>query len=351
MKKHIKAAGEMAEGDQFPSELRYDAVSKNWVVVASRRGKRPNIFKKKEEKEEDAFDCPFCKKENLVDAVEVFNKGKKVSFDGDFYSDDWTVLSIPNKFPAFLPSDKLNRSDESDLYKKIDAVGYHEVIITKDHQKSLGQMKKDEVAEVLNIYQKRFLKLRNKPYVNYVLIFHNHKKEAGASVSHPHSQLITTPIFGIDLEAAFRNSQKYMKKNGRCIFCDMQKEEIKKDERIVYQNEEFLVLSPFAPNVAFQLVVTPKEHLSHFEDAKKKTMEYLTDAFSEAIRKIYYGLKNPPYNFYLHSAPCDGQNHNYYHWHFTILPKTATFAGFELGAGMEISTIKPEEATKHLKNI
>jgi len=351
MDKHIKAAEGIGENGEFPSELRYDIASKSWVVIASGRSQRPETFKEKKRKinNSDKENCPFCKKDTYQYTTEVMAEGKIHDPEEDL-PENWTVASIPNKFPAFIPGDELDEKKENSLYKRMNAVGYHEVIITRDHEKSLGQMSKSEVREVLEIYKRRYLDLMERRHVNHISIFHNHGKEAGASIAHPHSQLATTPLVDVDVNSALNTANNYVAEENSCLYCDMQKWEMKKGDRIVYENEEFLVLCPFASRVAFQTIISPKKHLSYFEEIDDDVLTHLADAFQKALGKIYEGVGNPPYNFYLHTGPCDGQPHDYYHWHWTILPKTSVFAGFELGAGMEISTIKPEVAAKHLKN-
>ncbi len=332
---------------EFPSELRYDVSSGDWVVVASGRAKRPEMFKKEERVKEESSkdDCPFCVSDITENAITVFEEGKKVSGP----SENWTAISIPNKYPAFLPSDELEKRRENSLYQTINAVGYHEVVITRDHQKSLGELPVNKVREVFALYKQRYCDLREKRHVNYISIFHNHGVEAGASIAHPHSQILTTPLIDVDLNKALAKGRSYYEHKRNCIYCRMNEWEMQKRERVVYENELFLVVCPFASKAAFQTIISPKEHLAYFENITEKELDLLADAFSVALSKLYKGLNDPPYNFYLHCAPSDGMDHSYYHWHWTILPKTSIWAGFELGARMEISTIKPEKAAEYLR--
>jgi UDPglucose--hexose-1-phosphate uridylyltransferase len=233
----------------------------------------------------------------------------------------------------------------------MNAVGFHEVVITRDHKRSLGQMEISQIKEVINAYQERYLDLMKKPHVNYISIFHNHGFEAGASIFHPHSQIITTPLIDVDLKRALSNSKRYFKKYKKCLYCQMDEWEKKIGKRIFFENEDFIVLCPFASKVAFEIIISPKKHLSYFEKITEKEKWNLAEAFKMALGKLYKALNDPPYNFYLHTAPSDGKNYDFYHWHFTILPKTSTWAGFELGAKMEISTIEPEKAAEYLKKI
>jgi len=333
--------------EEFPSELRYDVASGDWVVVASGRAKRPEMFKREKRAKEETSkeDCPFCDPGIVDNAFAVFKDGKKT----DELTRDWTAVSIPNKYPAFLPSEKLEKRKENSLYQTINAVGYHEVVVTRDHQKSLGELPLESVREAFALYKQRYSELREKRHVNYVSVFHNHGVEAGASIAHPHSQILTTPLIDVDLNKALAKGRSYYEHRRNCIYCRMNEWEMKKRERIVYENDLFLVVCPFASKAAFQTIISPKKHLAYFERITEKELDLLADAFSVALSKLYKGLNDPPYNFYLHCAPSDGMDHGYYHWHWTILPKTSVWAGFELGARMEISTIKPEKAAEYLR--
>ena len=332
----------------FPSELRYDVVSEDWVAIATGRAKRPETFKKKTKKKKElSKPCPFCNIETQEKPTLIFSKGKKVFSDS--IPKDWSTIVIPNKYPAFTPSNSLNKRKEGEFYQIVDAVGFHEVLVTRDHKKHMAQFSVKEIKEVLDAYQDRYLDLMRYSFVNHVSIFHNHGAEAGASVVHPHSQIIAIPLIDVDLRRALSNSQKYFKKHKECIYCLMNDWEKKVKKRVVFENKHFLVICPFASKTAFQIIISPKKHLSYFEKITEEEKESLAEAFKKGLGKMYKGLNNPSYNFYLHSAPCDGKKYDYYHWHWTILPKTALQAGFELGTQIEILTIKPEQAAEYLR--
>ncbi len=337
----------MSEEKEFPSELRYDLSSGDWVVVASGRAKRPEMFKgeKRLKEKESQEKCPFCDKDNFGQILAIFKDGKQVND----WTDDWSTISVANKFPAFVPSETLEKRYENSLYQTMNAVGYHEVVITRDHYKSLGELSVEKVREVFALYRQRYEELKEKKHVNYVSIFHNHGKEAGASIAHPHSQIVTTPLIDIDLNKALAKGREHYENQKSCVYCRMNEWEREKQDRIVYENDLFLALCPFASKAAFQVIISPKKHLAYFEKITEEELDHLADAFSAVLSKLYKGLEDPPYNFYLHCAPCDGMDHGYYHWHWTILPKTSIWAGFELGARMEISTIKPEKAAEYLR--
>ena len=331
---------------KFPSELRLDLISRDWVIIATGRGKRPEMFKteKRVKIKTPQKDCPFYNLDKQEKPILIYSNGKKVN-----KLQDWSTVVLLNKYPALLPSPKFEKKIEGGLYQTMNAVGFCELVVTKDHEKHFPHFKIAEVKEVFDVYQERYLELMKKPFVNYVSIFHNQGVEAGASQPHPHSQIITTPLIDVDLQKALDNSKIYFKKTGKCIYCQMAGWEKQVKKRIVFENKDFLVICPFASKAAFEMIISPKKHLPYFEKIKGSEKWSLAEAFQKALSALDKGLSDPAYNFYLHTAPCDGKDYKFYHWHWTILPKTATWAGFELGAGMEISTIEPEKAAEYLR--
>lgn len=333
------------EEKKFPSELRHDLISGDWVLIATGRAKRPEAFAESEKEKIDIpkEKCPFCNIETQEKPNLIFSKGKIVS-----ELENWTTVVIPNKYPALLPAKKIEKTKEGKFYQKISGVGFCELVITRDHYRHFANFKIEEVKEVFDAYQQRYLSLKKQPFVKYISIFHNHGKKAGASQPHPHSQIFTTPLLDIDLKKALLTSEKYFRKFKKCIYCEMNKWEIKAKKRVVFENKDFLVLCPFASKTAFEIIISPKKHSSNFEDIDEKQKWSLAEGFLIAMKKLFKALNNPSYNFYLHTSPCD-KRYSYYHWHLTILPKTAIPAGFELGTRIEISTIEPEKAAEYLR--
>ena len=333
-----------------PSQLRYDEVSKDWVVVAPGRGKRPEAFKRERiHSPITPADCIFCNLANQAAPIMAMVNGKEIS--GVPLPADWTLAVIPNKFPAFCAGGgKICVKRVGPVYHSMDAVGFCEVIVTREHEKSIALMDQAAVEEIMAAYQQRYLELRKSSFVKYISIFHNHGVEAGASQPHPHSQIITSPLVDVDVRNALQNSQKYYRKHKKCLSCVMIAWDRKEGARVVYENSDFIAVCPFAPKSAFQVMITPKKHFPYFEKLTAGQRKNLAEIFSAVMKKIHKGLGDPPYNFYLHTAPCDGREYSYYHWHWTIMPKTSIMAGFELGARIEISTIEPEVAAEYLRN-
>lgn len=338
-------APEESQGNNKTSQLRQDLVTGDWVVIATGRGKRPDEFKKKDEPDTDpgVDKCIFCDPESTGQEKDVL-----------IYStadDDWSLRVFPNKYPAFSrPVGGRVSYQEEGPYFWMEGIGYHEVIVTKDHFRDIGKMDPLMVAEVLDAYQTRYLDLMNKKSIRYIEIFHNHGKEAGASIYHPHSQLAAVPVISPYILAELNGAEIYHKANRECVYCSMLEWELEHRKRVIYENQDFVAFCPFASRSAFEVWVMPKKHKPYFERITDDEKVSGGEALGEAVRKISQALNGAAYNFYLHTSPCDGTDYRHYHWHIEILPKTAVWAGFELSTGIEISTILPETAAEYLKN-
>lgn len=338
------------------SELRQDIVTGEWVVVATGRARRPIEFAKKATvgvKKAKKKDCPF--EQLSPTALLVYDKkGEPFRLTGKnktYLERNWWVETIPNKYPAFGHGTCAVERKEGP-YRWQDGVGFHEVIVTRDHNRSIAEMNTREIESIIRTYRDRYLALKDDGCVEYISIFHNHGSEAGASVSHPHSQIIAIPVIPPDVGRSLRGSAEYFHREKKCVHCTMLEFELRAKRRIAYANKDFLVFAPFVSRQAFEIRIFPRRHNPEFEtigDAEITTAAY---ALRTALAKLSRGLRRPAYNFFIHTSPtAGGREFSHYHWHIEIIPKTAIWAGFEIGTGIEISTIAPEAATAFLKRI
>ncbi len=328
------------------SQLRQDAVTGDWVVIAVGRGKRPDDFKEAEPavKDDGPDNCVFCDPEKTGQEKDVL-----IYANSD---NEWTLRVFPNKFPAFSrPKGGRIKYEEAGPYFWMDGVGYHEVIVTRDHYRHIGKMDPLQVAEILDAYQTRYIDLMNKKSVRYIDIFHNHGNKAGASIAHPHSQLAAIPIVSPYINLELRGAENYYRHNKQCVFCDMINWEIEHRKRIIFENDLFIAFCPFASRAAFEVWVAPKKHSPYFERMNEEMKIQGGEALHEAVGRIGKAMDEPAFNFYLHTSPCDGKDYPHYHWHIELLPKTSIWAGFELSTGIEVATIEPEKAAGYLRKI
>jgi UDPglucose--hexose-1-phosphate uridylyltransferase len=322
------------------SELRQDIITGDWVVIATARSKRPDEFSSSCEvafSDEDPFENPEASGQE--EDVLIYRQN----------DNDWSLRVFPNKFPAFIRSRAPKDISEGPYYAMTGA-GYHEVIVTRDALHSIAELELWRVAELIDAYQERYLALMSKKSISYIQIFHNHGREAGASLTHPHSQLMAIPVVPPETARDIKGAKKYHQDHKMNVFDVILEHEITTKKRVVFENEHFLVFCPYASRAAFEMWIMPKRDNAYFERITDEEKYACGEALKMALESIFKGLDNPAYNFYIHTAPCDGQEYKYFRWHIEIVPRTAIWAGFELSTGIEVSTIEPEVAAPFLRS-
>jgi UDPglucose--hexose-1-phosphate uridylyltransferase len=321
------------------SELRQDLITGDWVIIAAARGKRPDEFKVLHERvthHPDPFTDP--EKSGQEDDVLIYRHG----------SGDWSLRVFPNKYPA-VSRGKKQKNLSVGPYTAQTGVGYHELVVTRDAHKTIPHLEVWRVAELFDAYQERYLALMNKKSVSYIQIFHNHGKGAGASLVHPHSQIMAIPVLDPDMIKGLLGAESFYKKHKENVFETTLQFELQEGERIVYENDHFVAFCPFASRAAFQVMILPKRSNPYFERITEDEKYAAAESLQMVLLALYEGLGDPAYNFYIRTAPCDGKSYNQYRWHIEIVPRTAIWAGFELSAGIEVSTTPPEVAARVLR--
>ncbi len=328
-------------------ELRKDPIIGRWVIISTERGKRPTDFHSLPKKKKNAA-CPFCPGNESSTPPEVLAFRPEDSLPN---KPGWTLRVISNKYPALKIEGELNREGRG-IFDKMNGVGAHEVIIeTPDHLKDMVDLDDKEMKNVLHAYVARIVDLKKDPRFKYTLIFKNQGEAAGASLEHSHSQLIATPIVPKRVTEELEGSHKYYEYKERCIFCDIVRQEISENVRIVVQNDFFLSVEPFAPRFPFETWILPKTHVPAFEDTPLDKIPLLAQILTETLKRLSKALNNPPYNFLIHTKPFGPRDSDVYHWHIEIMPRLTRVAGFEWGTGFYINPTTPEDAAKFLNEI
>ncbi len=324
------------------SELRQDLVSGDWIVIAPKRAKRPEQLLKKEKRIKAAKeDCPF---EN----PQKSGHGESILAYPD--SNNWQVKVVQNKYPAFAHKNIHVKVSRQGLYSTVSGVGHHDLVITRNHDNNFAHLSGQGANLVFKAFQDRYLMFVNDPCLAYVSIFHNWGPKAGASIYHPHYQIIAIPVIPPDINHSLLGSLRYFKKFKKCVHCAMIEEEEKNRRRIIYENKGAIVFTPFVSREPFELRVFPKKHLPYFENTQDEDLKWIVEALQKALIKIEKHLHDPDYNFFIHTAPIlNKKKYHHYHWHIEIQPKINISAGFELGTGIEINAVDPDEAAKILK--
>lgn len=327
-------------------ELRKDPVLGRWIIISKERRKRPTDFLIEQSMTSGGF-CPLCPGNENTTPPEVL----AYDVNGHHRSEGtpWQVRVVPNKYPALVIEGDLGKEGEG-LYDRMNGIGAHEVIIESPvHEQTFSALPPEKMLLVLRAFKERINDLGRDPRFKYVMIFKNHGKAAGASLEHSHSQLIALPILPRMIVSELSGALSYYRYKERCIFCDIIRQEIKQDVRVVCQNEHFITLTPFAPRTPFEMWVLPKSHSSAYCKEEDSRLFALAQLFSETLRRLDACIKDVPYNFVLHTEPLQSEGLEHYHWHFEIVPKLTSIAGFEWGSGFYINPMPPEEAATYLR--
>ncbi len=331
-------------------EMRQDPTTKQWVIIATERAKRPEDYSRNVEKEEHPHykeNCPFCPgNEAMTPPEEIAYRYAGTEPD----TEGWWVRVIPNLFAALEPNGHPGRTHENGFFRKMDGVGKHEVVIESPlHNATIGTMDVKQIEEILLIYRNRFNELSQDSRFQFVKIFRNHGKAAGRSLVHPHSQLIATPIVPLHIRHRLEEAMRYYDDNGECVFCRMMDEEAGCEKRVVLETEEFMAFEQFASSTPFETWIMPKKHAATYGNISVDDAKKLANMLSRIMKRLHDGLNDPDYNYMIHTAPFKNADENWYHWFIRIAPRLNMIAGFELGSRVFINTTPPEVAADFLR--
>ena len=340
------------------SELRHDPIQRRWVIIATDRSKRPTDFLHESAVMSEGLFCPFCEGHEDKTPPEIAALRRN---GGSPNGPGWAVRVIPNKFPALMIEGNLERKGVG-IYDRMRGIGAHEVVIeTPAHDKDLAEMPSDQLAVVLGVYRDRLADLLRDRRFKYILIFRNHGALAGATLAHPHTQIIATPVTPLQVAVELESAKLHHQIKERCLFCDIIAQEIDDGRRIVYLDETYIAFTPYASRFPFEVQLVPRQHRHSFAEVSDAEIGALAVAMRDVLGRLRIALKDPPYNFVFHTSPNTETTHRRagywqslsfdFHWHVEILPRLTRVAGFEWGTGFYINPTAPEDAARFLREI
>ncbi|MCM8765920.1 MAG: galactose-1-phosphate uridylyltransferase [Candidatus Omnitrophica bacterium] len=327
------------------AELRRDPITGRWVIVGNDKEIRPEDFEV-ESHEKGKGICPFCPGNEAMTPPEIIAHREGQTAPN---TPGWLTRVVPNKFPALQIEGSLNKRGIG-VYDLSNGIGAHEVIIENpDHNREIADLYDHEVERIVWCYRNRSIDLRGDKRFKYILIFKNYGKSAGASLEHPHSQLIALPVIPKRVQEELRGSQRYFEYRERCVFCDMVKQELQDGKRIVAENKHFVAFTPFVSCFPFEFWIIPKEHESDFSYLQREEAVSFASILREMLKRVKVILRDPSFNFIIHTSPLEEMEKEDYHWHLEFMPKLTRLAGFEWGTGFYINPMRPSLAARYLR--
>jgi UDPglucose--hexose-1-phosphate uridylyltransferase len=337
-------------------ELRKDPVIGRWVIIATERASRPDQFSGKSYENPAEKPCPFCEGEEAQTPPEIYAIRPRHTLPN---SSGWEVRVVPSISPFLRIEGELERRGKG-LYDMMNGIGAHEVIIeTNQHIANMADLNESQIAKVTTAYIDRILDLEKDKRFKYALVFKNYGWTAGGGrVRHSRSQLIATPVNPKRVKEELIGARNYYNYHERCIFCDLIKQELESQERLILDIDGFIAIAPFASRFPFEVWILPKKHSCDFTSLQDEERIYLGRIIKQVLAKMKKGLNDPPYNYVIHTAPFRRPKAGYwrsidydYHWHIEIMPRLTRVAGFEWGTGFYICPLPPETAAKFLREV
>ena len=319
------------------NQLRLDPLTGRWVVVSVDRAERPRAFAPPSAPIEDiGRPCPFCpgNEEATPPALETYGT-----------SGSWLVRVVPNLYPAFEGDHPFVVEHRGPVFTQATAGGIHEVlVISPEHDSGWGKISDEQARLVMAAIRDRIEEHSAVPGLRYSQAIVNAGRDAGASVEHPHGQLLGMSFVPRELAEEQAGFARFA---GRCLLCTTVDAEEDARHRVVYADERVLVICPFWSGTPFEMLVIPRTHGPHLHRAAPPDLMAVAQALRAVLGSLHDRYGDVAYNLVFHSAPYRAPEP--YHWHVHIWPKLTTQAGFELGTGVFINIVAPEEAAEELR--
>ena len=352
------------------STLRQDPLTGRWVIMAAGRSGRPNEFRLMQRDLAPGAHCPFCPGHESSTTGEILALGRESGAAPN--GPGWRLRVFPNMYPALRPEVDASTLEvrpsgtSTGLFPERPGVGSHEVIVySPNHADGLASLDESRLLELLQVLRDRAEVFSRRPGHRYVSPFCNHGPEAGATLAHPHMQIIGTPeLPPIVVDKAVRFAQ-YRDRTGRCLLCDLAAAEKKSGDRVVRGNDRWLCLTPWASRFPWEMLLVPTRHQADLVQADDEDLAALAPVLAFSLRRLNAIHGDPSLNLVIHSAPLAPVSGELYgderlddlaysvrdsfHWHLEIMPRLNRPAGLEVGTGFTINSVIPEDAAQRLR--
>jgi UDPglucose--hexose-1-phosphate uridylyltransferase len=329
------------------SEMRFNPITLDWVVMAPDRALRPDDFRRqvveRPTRPAHRAECPFCTGNEGLTPVET---ARISAPDGS-----WLVRVIPNKFSVFDATTDLQRAKQG-TFRAMAAAGVHEVVVEHPrHDLDLDEMEPAHLALVLRMYRERYRALRGNPAVESIVIFKNQGQRAGSSLEHSHSQITAVPVLSSQVCMRLQEARRFHELEGGCLYCTVLREELRAEERIIETGTAFVAFMPYASLSPYHTWIFPLVHEPSFDAISDADIEELAGMLSRLLRRLKAAAGAPDYNISIRSAPVGEVSSSCFHWYLSVVSRISQLAGFELGSGTYINSVRPERCAELLRGV
>ncbi|MFC5454983.1 DUF4931 domain-containing protein [Prosthecobacter fluviatilis] len=329
------------------SEMRFNPITLDWVVMAPDRALRPDDFHgdrvQPAPRAAHRDDCPFCTGNESMTPGET---ARISAPDGS-----WLVRAFPNKYSVFDPGCELQRK-KNGTFRSMAAAGVHEVVVEHPrHDLDLCDMEPAHLALMLRMYRERYQALRHHPLAESIVIFKNQGRRAGSSLEHSHSQITAAPVLSSQVIMRLQEARRFHELEGGCLYCAVLHEELLAEERVIEEGGSFVAFMPYAALSPYHTWVFPRKHQSSYDEISDADIAELAGILSRLLRRLRSAAGGPDYNITIRSAPVGEVSSGCFHWYLSVVSRISQLAGFELGSGTYINSMRPERCAELLRSV
>jgi len=327
------------------SIFRRDPTSNEWVILAPKRFSRPHA--PRAEGRDASVDrdpaCPFCPGNEHETPPEILRRPAEET------GRPWQLRVVPNLFPAVSPDGNENRAGDGP-FQEMRGRGAHEVVVESPrHDARLDEMPVEETSAMLGVWRERYTALLQRPEIRAVIVFKNFGAGAGTSLLHPHAQIVAVPVYPPQWTHALNVSMRYFDRTGRSVYDDIVADERATGVRVVVETDGFIAFCPFASKSPFETWILPTAHQASFGTLTDEETPALAGIMRDVLGRLRTAAGDPDFNLVVYSAPDDAAQVRLFRWHLRLVPRITLPAGFEMGSGMSINTLMPEDAAEALR--
>ena len=283
------------------SQLRKDPIVGRWTIIATERDRRPAAFVDPLSTTTDQKLCSYCQ--------DLASKGVYESHG----------VKVVNSNSPILDDSKPFERHGHGLYDVCHSYGCHEIVLeVPEHIANMADLPQEQIKAVIQTYALRMQTHRKNPFIEYILAYKNYGLAAGSrNIGHARSQIMAVPVLPMRVKDKISGAQKYFDYHERCLFCDMVSQESKNKERVVVENEHFVVITPFASRFPFETWIIPKQHHCDFADGITGYEYALAAIMKDILLRFKIGLNDPAYNYMIQTSPVKNPASfkENYHWH------------------------------------
>ena len=325
------------------AELRKDPILGDWVIIAPERATRPFDHDGENEAATSTDVCPFCQGNEALTPEAV------LTIPSDSSPDEWAVRIVPNRYPA-VGAAATTSIASNEFFGQAPTNGFHEVIVeSPSHERSMRNLSAGQMLKVMRAWRDRLAEVIRDKTIAHTMIFKNEGFAAGASLEHVHSQLLATSFVPPKITAELAAGQKHFEETGKVVWTEMLNQELTEATRIVFENDDFVLLCPFASQFPGEMRLFPQQAEPAFEAVSEANLQSFAELLKSAIKCLHHVFPEAPFNLGLHTAPPRDDRREFYRWHLTITPRLTGIAGFEIASGSWINIVSPEDAASRYR--